>query len=330
MALGLTIGAVFLTARGIRLSTESHCDSPSCLQVMVMVAVCWWSWSTSVQPFPVSFFRGALDRRPGRVVSRVSTRPLHVHRLGERSGPRGRVSEPEAGGPEGALHLVAIAARLLRPVWVLHHHRLPLRRLLDRTLVGPFLSVADPIWRSGGARLAGRDRLGARDADGGSQLAVPDALRRRTVETSARPGSGSARPCGHPVNALVTMSGRAGNRRDLVALHVVVAPTVRRPVGLYAEASTMGTIVILFVYLLTTIALPVFMWRHHRDSFSTLRHLAVPVLGALDPRHPIRRAVQAGTTGSLPCSFPSSRGYPGRGHLARLDHGAPQPDRRVG
>jgi len=43
----------------------------------------------------------------------------------------------------------------------------------------------------------------------------------------------------------------------------------------------MGTIVILFVYFLTTLALPIFMWRRHRPSFSVFRHLAVPVLGAL-------------------------------------------------
>ena len=43
----------------------------------------------------------------------------------------------------------------------------------------------------------------------------------------------------------------------------------------------MGTIVILFVYLPTTLSLPVFMWRRHRKSFSPLRHVAVPVLGAL-------------------------------------------------
>ena len=43
----------------------------------------------------------------------------------------------------------------------------------------------------------------------------------------------------------------------------------------------MGTIVILFVYFLTTLALPVFMWRRHRDSFSAVRHILVPVLGAL-------------------------------------------------
>ena len=53
------------------------------------------------------------------------------------------------------------------------------------------------------------------------------------------------------------------------------------PVGLYAECSTMGTIVILFVYFLTSLALPVFMWRRQRQSFSPLRHIAIPALGAL-------------------------------------------------
>jgi hypothetical protein len=43
----------------------------------------------------------------------------------------------------------------------------------------------------------------------------------------------------------------------------------------------MGTIVILFVYFLTTLSLPIFMWRHHRRSFSGLRHVALPFLGAL-------------------------------------------------
>ena len=43
----------------------------------------------------------------------------------------------------------------------------------------------------------------------------------------------------------------------------------------------MGTIVILFVYFLTSLALPVFMWRRHRASFSALRHVVIPALGAL-------------------------------------------------
>ena len=53
------------------------------------------------------------------------------------------------------------------------------------------------------------------------------------------------------------------------------------PVGLYAECSTMGTIVILFVYLLTALSLPIYMWRRHRDQFSAPRHVLVPALGAL-------------------------------------------------
>ena len=43
----------------------------------------------------------------------------------------------------------------------------------------------------------------------------------------------------------------------------------------------MGTIVILFVYFLTTLSLPVFMWRRHRHTFSALRHVAIPLIGAL-------------------------------------------------
>jgi hypothetical protein len=53
------------------------------------------------------------------------------------------------------------------------------------------------------------------------------------------------------------------------------------PVNLYAESSTMGTILVLFVYVLTAFSLPVFMWRRHRASFSVVRHIAMPTLGAL-------------------------------------------------
>ncbi len=38
---------------------------------------------------------------------------------------------------------------------------------------------------------------------------------------------------------------------------------------------------ILFVYFLTMLSLPVFMWRRHRDSFSPFRHVAIPALGSL-------------------------------------------------
>jgi amino acid transporter len=76
-----------------------------------------------------------------------------------------------------------------------------------------------------------------------------------------------------------TGSREAGTRQRW--RHVIGADKgSTNPVGLYAECSTMGTIVILFVYFLTTLSLPVFMWRRHQKSFSVLRHVAIPVLGA--------------------------------------------------
>jgi hypothetical protein len=85
------------------------------------------------------------------------------------------------------------------------------------------------------------------------------------------------------MNALVVMAG-AGLGIIVIwwVSHLITGDTGDMdPVGLYAECSTMGTIVILFVYLLTTISLPVFMWRRHRDTFSPIRHVAIPVLGSL-------------------------------------------------
>jgi thiol:disulfide interchange protein len=43
----------------------------------------------------------------------------------------------------------------------------------------------------------------------------------------------------------------------------------------------MGTIVILFVYVLMMLSLPLFMWRRHRERFSAVRHVLMPALGAL-------------------------------------------------
>jgi len=86
-----------------------------------------------------------------------------------------------------------------------------------------------------------------------------------------------------PVHALL---GMAGVGLAIIALwwisHLVgFNGGSTDPVGLYAECSTMGTIVILFVYFLTTLSLPIFMWRRHRQSFSAIRHVALPIMGAL-------------------------------------------------
>jgi amino acid transporter len=95
---------------------------------------------------------------------------------------------------------------------------------------------------------------------------------------------GKSRPPGEtPVAALLTMAA--------IGLGIVVIWWLCHvsgllgggtdPVNLYAECSTMGTILVLFVYVLTAVSLPVFMWRRHRDSFSALRSVGMPALGAL-------------------------------------------------
>jgi amino acid transporter len=148
----------------------------------------------------------------------------------------------------------------------------------------PFLTVADRYlggaailaWVGGtvavlATLIAGANSQARMLFDGGRSGLLPARL-------------GHLRPPGEtPVNALFVM---AGGGLGIIAvwwvLHLIGLDSgSTNPVGLYAECSTMGTIVILFVYLLTTLSLPVFMWRRHRQSFSALRHVTIPVLGTL-------------------------------------------------
>ena len=137
----------------------------------------------------------------------------------------------------------------------------------------PFLTVADqalgPVRRRG---LGGRHRLGPGHAGVGHQLAVPDDLRRRADRQAARGGSGVVRPSTRHAGP---RPGGLRGRRPGRHRGVGAGPRARRwaPArwtrsGLYAECSTLGTIVILFVYLLTMVALPVYAWRRHRATGS--------------------------------------------------------------
>jgi amino acid transporter len=147
----------------------------------------------------------------------------------------------------------------------------------------PFLTVADHYlggaavlaWIAGilsvlATLVAGADSQSRMFFDGGRTGLLPARL------GQVRPRSGT------PVNALLFMA--------FAGLGIIGIWWVSRlitgdtgsmdPVGFYAECSTMATIVILFVYFLTMISLPVFMWRRHRDSFSPPRHVVVPALGS--------------------------------------------------
>jgi len=62
--------------------------------------------------------------------------------------------------------------------------------------------------------------------------------------------------------------------------HILGHTGTMDPVNFFAEASTMGTILVLLVYLASNIALPFYYHRHHRSEFSIVKHVAMPVLGA--------------------------------------------------
>ncbi len=108
---------------------------------------------------------------------------------------------------------------------------------------------------------------------------------------------GESRPPGEtPVHAVLTMA--------IVGLGIVVVwwlchvsglvSGTTDPVVLYAESGTMGTILILFVYVLTAFSLPVFIWRRHRASFSIPRHVLVPLMGVLVLAIPFAELFQPG------------------------------------
>jgi amino acid transporter len=52
------------------------------------------------------------------------------------------------------------------------------------------------------------------------------------------------------------------------------------PVNFFAESSTMGTLLVLLVYLAANVALPFFIRRYRPEIFSPIRHGLLPLLGA--------------------------------------------------
>lgn len=66
------------------------------------------------------------------------------------------------------------------------------------------------------------------------------------------------------------------------------------PVVFFAEASTMGTILVMLVYLASNIALPVYFRKFRPQEFSVLRHAILPALGALSLLVPLYYLVKPG------------------------------------
>lgn len=66
------------------------------------------------------------------------------------------------------------------------------------------------------------------------------------------------------------------------------------PVTLFGDTGTLGTIPVIVTYLITNLALPVYMLKYHRADFSAVKHLIIPVLGTILMLFPFWGLVQPG------------------------------------
>jgi len=284
LTLVLTVGAIWLTARGVRLSTTAV-GLAVLLQVAIMLLVCVIVLvdrraHLSGVPFSWAHLSGGLGGLSAGF-------PLALYMfIGWENGPAlaEEARDPRRTIPRALYISIAIGTAL----FVFFAYATVTGFDYNVSSIGrssvPFLTVADQhlggaavlAWVAGivsvlATLVSGANSQARMLFDGGRSGLLPARL------GHARP------PVDAPVNALLVMAGVGlGIIGVWWAAHLIGADTgSTNPVGLYAECSTMGTIVILFVYFLTTLALPVFMWRRHRRSFSALRHVVVPILGAV-------------------------------------------------
>jgi amino acid transporter len=284
LTLVLTLGAIWLTLRGVKLSTTAV-GLAVLIQVAVMIVVCAIVLvdrraHLSAAPFSWSHLAGGLGGLSAGF-------PLALYMfIGWENGPAlaEDARDPQRTIPRALYLSIAIGAALFvffaySTVTGFHDNvssigrsSVPFLTVADRYLGGPAILA----WLAGiisvlATLVAGANSQARMLFDGGRSGLLPAWL-------------GRTHPPGDtPRNALITM---AGVGLAIVAIwwvaHLLgVVHGSTNPVGLYAECSTMGTIVILFVYLLTALSLPIYMWRRHRDQFSAPRHVLVPALGAL-------------------------------------------------
>ncbi len=66
------------------------------------------------------------------------------------------------------------------------------------------------------------------------------------------------------------------------------------PVTFFGEIATLGTILIALTYLAANLALPVYYHRHERQSFSVVKHLVLPLVGAAAIAYPLYELIKPG------------------------------------
>jgi amino acid transporter len=66
------------------------------------------------------------------------------------------------------------------------------------------------------------------------------------------------------------------------------------PLQMFAETSTLGTIMIITVYFVALISLPRFYLRYYRDQFNVVKHLIIPVIGMAAIAFPMWQLIKPG------------------------------------
>jgi amino acid transporter len=83
-----------------------------------------------------------------------------------------------------------------------------------------------------------------------------------------------------PRNAIVLFVGIALGIIGVWAIAGAIGGHPLTAVGFFAESSTMGTILVLLLYLGANVALPFFMQKNSPDGFKPVTHAVLPVIGA--------------------------------------------------
>jgi len=297
IAVVMSSGAIWLALRGASLSTTAVAGAMA-IQVLVMIAVCAVVLvdersHLSAAPFSWSHLDNGLSGLSAGF-------PLALYMLiGWENAPAlaEETRDPRRVIPRALYTALAFTTAL----FVLFAYTTVSAFHYDTSSIGrssvPFLEMADRhlggsailAWLVGIASVlctlvAAVNSQARMIFDGGRSGLLPSRL-------------GRSRPPGQtPVNALLTMAV-AGLGIAIVwwLCHVSgLLGGAAEPVALYAECSTLGTILVLFVYVLTAVSLPVFMWRRHRGSFSTVRHVGMPALGVLALAIPFVELFQPG------------------------------------
>ena len=284
ISLVMTAAAISLTLRGASLSTVTI-GIAMVIQLLIMIAVCVVvlvdrSGHLSSAPFSWSNLNHGLAGLSAGF-------PLALYMLiGWENAPAlaEETRDPRRTIPR-ALYIALAFTTLL---FVLFAYTTITGFHYDTASIGrasvPFLEMADH-YLGGAAILAWLAGI----ASVLSTLVAAVNSQARTIFDGGRSGLlpawlGRARPPGQtPVNAVLAMAAIGLGIVTIWWLcHVTgLVGGANDPVNLYAESSTMGTILMLFVYVLAAVSLPVFMWLRRRSAFSLIRHVGVPLLGAL-------------------------------------------------